>query len=429
MIVWLASYPRSGNTLLRLILKEAFEIDSLSLYDEAYQDESGIVCCRTEQEARNFADAAAKSDEAYFIKTHEPPNDASKAIYVVRDGRSSIISYYHYLRDLNGDQAITIEDVVIGACNFGSWSDHIASWDPVRRPDTLLLRYSDLVARTDGVIEAISAFIERPVKKKANISFDELRLNDAKFYRSGDDAKNISELTGWRLDLFWGLHSAFMADLGYEKAPLCVSEREPVVRMTEKYLTNMRAMLRTLRQTEQYARKLEDDRRDRIAAKEAADAYIKRLEELVMRGSEANARQNSPRRAMNSKLRSMSAQKIVETLDLHPREVRPAVYLALCAAIVTLRSFVDAPPFDELNSLVQIAFFGAAMTWAGAIAGLAAFFFVIGFDFLLVDPVLTIGTQEWRGVIQLGIGSALAAGFGVIASRFFRPDLDTASRE
>ena len=33
-VTWLASYPRSGNTLLRTILKRCFEQPSQSIYDD-----------------------------------------------------------------------------------------------------------------------------------------------------------------------------------------------------------------------------------------------------------------------------------------------------------------------------------------------------------------------------------------------------------
>ena len=34
MIVWLAAYPRSGNTLLQLFLKQVFGVHTFSLYDD-----------------------------------------------------------------------------------------------------------------------------------------------------------------------------------------------------------------------------------------------------------------------------------------------------------------------------------------------------------------------------------------------------------
>ncbi len=34
MIVWLASYPRSGNTFFRVILNSIFDIKTYSIYDD-----------------------------------------------------------------------------------------------------------------------------------------------------------------------------------------------------------------------------------------------------------------------------------------------------------------------------------------------------------------------------------------------------------
>lgn len=34
-VTWLASYPRSGNTLLRIVLKRCFGLNSQSVYDDA----------------------------------------------------------------------------------------------------------------------------------------------------------------------------------------------------------------------------------------------------------------------------------------------------------------------------------------------------------------------------------------------------------
>ena len=34
MIIWIASYPRSGNTLVRTILHRSFGVESHSLYDQ-----------------------------------------------------------------------------------------------------------------------------------------------------------------------------------------------------------------------------------------------------------------------------------------------------------------------------------------------------------------------------------------------------------
>src|SRR5690348_16713218 len=91
MITWLASYPRSGNTLLRAILREMFGVQSYSLYDdkndfgnkpEVAEAVGHVSHGRTPEEFYRFA---ADSSEMYFVKTHEAPRDDSPAIYVVRD--------------------------------------------------------------------------------------------------------------------------------------------------------------------------------------------------------------------------------------------------------------------------------------------------------------------------------------------------------
>src|SRR3546814_7459149 len=69
----------------------------------------------------------------------EPPTDDAPAIYVVRDGRSSIVSYWHYLQTF-GNYQVDLKDVVLGNVPFGSWSEHVERWSPDRRRATLLLQ-------------------------------------------------------------------------------------------------------------------------------------------------------------------------------------------------------------------------------------------------------------------------------------------------
>ena len=112
-----------------------------------------------------------------------------------------------------------------------------------------------------------------------------------------------------------------------------------------------------------------------------------------------------------------------------PAETRPVAYLLLCATIVTLRNFVDAPPFDEMNSLLQISFLGATMAWGGVMAAIAAFLFVVGFEFFLIEPVLTLGTHDSWGLTQLALGTLIAVGFGIGVNRLFGSGIDDASPE
>src|ERR1700730_9946806 len=161
MIVWLASYPRSGNSLLQIILRESFGIQTHEIYPP-FSTASGELIGHIDQylDAQSLRKAAG-SDHTYFIKTHNPPQDHAKAIYIVRDGRSAIVSYCHFLKDFTAETK-SLEDVVMGDCNFGSLSCHFEAWAPHQRPNTLPVRYEDMVRDRTYVIKTIAEFLELP---------------------------------------------------------------------------------------------------------------------------------------------------------------------------------------------------------------------------------------------------------------------------
>lgn len=226
MIVWLASYPRSGNTLLRTILLKCFGVTTYSLYDDLtdigsraeFSSIVGHVSHGLDQQS--FYKAAAESDQTYFVKTHDRPPDDAKAIYVVRDGRSTIVSYYHYRKDFSSDETTSLEDIIVGDCAYGSWSDHFEAWAPASRPNTLLLRYEHLVRDAHRAVKVISIFIGRPAFNSQPSPFTKLKAVDSKFFRGGSDASNIKELEGANSDLSWLLHGQLMSELGYAEAAL-----------------------------------------------------------------------------------------------------------------------------------------------------------------------------------------------------------------
>lgn len=237
MIVWIASYPRSGNTLARLILARAFGCLSASEYLEesapvgAGGGASGgpaepttaiaaeriglAYLLRHEGPLGDLHSRAAPTADPVFVKTHGPPTDDSRALYIVRDGRAAVMSYFHFLRHYNGASALSVADVVRGAGGFGSWSEHLQAWLPHRRADTLLLRYEDLVGRPQVTIDAIARFIGRPPVAAWSNPFEQLNQLVPNFFRHGSDERNVAELTRADLSVFWEHHGEWMKRLGY----------------------------------------------------------------------------------------------------------------------------------------------------------------------------------------------------------------------
>src|SRR5690606_21283792 len=97
-VVWLASYPRSGNPFLRTLLFHRFGLSSASIYsnDFGHNETLGRQVGHIEHGANgqiDFGDAPVR-----LIKTHAPPQDDRRAIYVLRDGRAAMVSLYIYYK-------------------------------------------------------------------------------------------------------------------------------------------------------------------------------------------------------------------------------------------------------------------------------------------------------------------------------------------
>lgn len=220
--------------MLRILLSRCFDLDTHSMYDDhtdigaqpEFSSIAGHVSHGLDKHA--FYQHAIESQKSYFIKTHDRPCDDGKAIYVVRDGRSAIISYYHYIMNYTPGAVASLRDVVLGKCAFGSWSDHIEAWTPMERSDTLLLRYENMVQNPHRIVKAISDFIDRPVVTWNVPSFGDLQAISPNFFRRGSDRRNIEELEGEELRLFWLLHREAMIKLNYADASVT-----PVVQPAE----------------------------------------------------------------------------------------------------------------------------------------------------------------------------------------------------
>jgi hypothetical protein len=202
--MWLASYPRSGNTFLRVLLNAGFGTKVTSKYDEDYSAFS-----------ESFGEALGQASPERFqiVKTHDVENDDVPAVYIVRDGRASIVSYYHFCRRFEFERSM--ESIIRGETPFGSWSDHFRGWDPFNRANTLLLRFEDVVARPDDTLDKLAVFLGAPPTGRFQGDFATLHATSPDFFRSGSNARNLAELNSEQQKLFDVLHGELMFELGY----------------------------------------------------------------------------------------------------------------------------------------------------------------------------------------------------------------------
>ncbi|MEP5508764.1 MAG: sulfotransferase domain-containing protein [Erythrobacter sp.] len=150
---FLFSYPRSGNTWLRHIVRH---LTTGSQVDDHHELEMSAPTIDTLE----FPDRLAQMSEGMrFFKSHLPYAPYfldGKVIYVVRDGRDVLISYFDYYRHIkNYDGSLDdfIEKATKGWMRYGTWHENVGRWIMHRdHPNMLLFKFEDM--RVDGFATA-----------------------------------------------------------------------------------------------------------------------------------------------------------------------------------------------------------------------------------------------------------------------------------
>lgn len=229
--MWLASYPKSGNTMLRAIFSSYFHspdgnfdfsyLNTIPQFpnNEAYEkigidptDENSVV-----KNYINVQKIYVKEKNLQFLKTHslfenKNINFTNKtntlgAIYVVRDPRNVALSYSHHF-DRSIDRSV---DLILDENNFltggipihyiGSWKTNYLSWKKLRDRG-YFVKYEDLVKKKKETIIKLFKFIEKLsrqyISKDININVDFKRLDKVIETTSFENMKNLEEKNGFK---------------------------------------------------------------------------------------------------------------------------------------------------------------------------------------------------------------------------------------
>ena len=207
-MVWLASYPRSGNTFLRIILWQCFGLRSASIYsndlggNKKLAEYVGHIEHDTDEKIR------FSKNSIPLVKTHEYPSDKSPAIYVIRDGRAACVSLWEFY-----NKSLPLEVCVEGQHHFGAWSSHVQSWDPWDRPDTLLLKYEDMTNDLPVILNRISTFLGCEIISESVPDRNAIAKADGRWVKAKTNWR--SELYGDLLKRFNQLNKDVLVKAGY----------------------------------------------------------------------------------------------------------------------------------------------------------------------------------------------------------------------
>lgn len=249
MIIYLASYPRSGNTLARNLITHYFGILTSSVYDDQIEyagldtyplqpdeDDRFLIVSRSDAKpykilknglrdylTDDFRQRLAGADDIYFLKTHELPFDSfydgEYVITITRHPCAVLYSYYRYLIDI-AERAVTQEDVILGRVQFGSWAYFVRRWRQAASSNStniFHIKYEDLVDNHTTLIDIIKRITNlKPIAQNQPFpefeSWHELRPD---FYRKGDNNQWKNKFTDSLNRLVLRYHGIVMREFKY----------------------------------------------------------------------------------------------------------------------------------------------------------------------------------------------------------------------
>ena len=202
----LSSYPRSGNTFLRTVLYQCFNLKSGSVYGNEFYGNKKLENYIGHIEHNEDSSITFPEGQLAIIKTHGENIPNSPVIYVIRDGRAATVSLWEFY-----GRKTSISDIIEGNDRFGKWSDHINSWDPISRPNTLLLKYEDILTNLDSVLLKLGVFLNQDVLNHKLPPRE--TIADGRWVRKKTNWE--SELYGENLDRFNELNKTLLKQFGY----------------------------------------------------------------------------------------------------------------------------------------------------------------------------------------------------------------------
>lgn len=273
-LYWLASYPKSGNTWLRIFLgqllgqTESQDINQLALSDSIsssryrFDQAIGMSAAELDQDTidnlrpwvyEKWSSAAAKLQ---YVKAHDayhltaagaplfPATATRGVIHIVRDPRDVALSLAHHRAKSVDDTIAFMADTT--ACFakaekslppqlrqwMGDWSSHSQSWLTCPLP-RLTVRYEDMLgdtlnafaqivqfAQIDADLSRIQTALEasrfsRLQALESQSRFIESPQKVERFFRKGQAGDWRENLTAAQADKIVVQHGAMMAQLGY----------------------------------------------------------------------------------------------------------------------------------------------------------------------------------------------------------------------
>lgn len=270
-LVWIASYPKSGNTWVRLVLHALMAgkpVDELhptavqaiarrALLDPLIGFPTGHLSAQAQQDIRPTCHRRLDRElrQRTYFKVHDgygktpagewlfPPEVTAAAVYIVRNPLDVAVSWAHYTGQSLDDSIAQLgtDTLALGMSSLagptvrealGSWSAHVTSWENAPVP-LHILRYEDMLADPIEAFGGLCGFLALSVapdflaKVIDSCRFERLKAIEdregfressmhAPFFRQGSVGEGGATLSAEQIARIVADHGTVMRRFGYE---------------------------------------------------------------------------------------------------------------------------------------------------------------------------------------------------------------------
>jgi hypothetical protein len=182
--VFIVGYPKSGNTWFQnLVAGLVYGTNPQYAPDSIIQEL--IPDVHYKRYYRRF------QTPMFFKSHHLPRPEYKRVVYLLRDGRDALVSYYHYLSALRENEVDFMRLARDGeGVSEGKWHDHVEKWmaNPYKA-SMISIKYEDLITNP---IDQLRRFCEFVQLEREN-SFIEHVVTQARF----DMMRQKEIVSGW----------------------------------------------------------------------------------------------------------------------------------------------------------------------------------------------------------------------------------------
>lgn len=235
--VFLCTYPKSGTTWLGFLIAHVLkqqcdeQIDLKSM--GRYVPDVNLLYTKR----GSLASFAGMPDPRFFLCHATFDAHLPNVVYVIRDPRDTLVSYWHYQKFLNKEFDRSLEEFIAAGNQWPcEWDEHVASWLlPRRHPRLMVVRYEELHEDAGANLRKVLSFAgvesaDTDINAAVVASrFDQMCAKEETFGvhgKAGDQAERFvrkGRVGGWReemsdedLRLLEQRYGDVMKHVGYE---------------------------------------------------------------------------------------------------------------------------------------------------------------------------------------------------------------------